>query len=303
MFKKIITGEKIYYLEFTYPLTNLREIVSEIERDGQTSTKPLNNITKQYNVRLEPSKTLCRTVPCESFHMVYIVKSFVANIGQRMAIRKTWGTEKNIRLKTLFVLGYLEDLQDYVVMESNKYHDIIQLDMIDNYTNLVHKTIFSILWLAGRNINTRYVHLLDDDRMVNTLNLYDFATDNMDPMELKMIGHQVSFGMPFRDSSSKWFISLNEYPFDLWPPYLIGGTILTNMNVIRKIAIAFPYTNIIRMEDTFIGILAKLLHIKVIHNSEFLPFFKAGSELKNKLSSPDYKSYYAMMEGWRQMHE
>jgi hypothetical protein len=70
----------------------------------------------------------------------------------------------------------------------------------------------------------------------------------------------VIFGTPYRDSSSKWYISLDQYPFDFWPPYLIGGTILTNIEVVKKIAKSFSYTRIIPIEDAFIGIIAKLLN-------------------------------------------
>jgi hypothetical protein len=50
------------------------------------------------------------------------------------------------------------------------------------------------------------------------------------------------------------------------------------------------------MEDTYIGILAKLLNIKVVHNSGFLPHYISGLKLKDKLSSPDYKSYFAIID-------
>lgn len=301
MLKRLISGEKCYYLQFTYPYENLQDIVNEIVKTGHSSVKPLNNVTKQNNVRRIPSNGLCSKNLCDGFDMVFIVKSFVGNFGQRIAIRNTWGKAEIIRLKTVFVLGYIKDMQNYIDLESEKFQDILQFDMTDNYGNLVYKTIYSMTWLADHNINTQYVHFLDDDRMVNTFNLYNFASTSITQTDMKMIGHQISFGMPFRDSSSKWYISVDEYPFDLWPPYLIGGTILTNMIVVKNIARSFPFTKIIRMEDTYIGILAKLLNIKVVHNSGFLPHYISGLKLKDNLSSPDYKSYFAIIDGWKEI--
>lgn len=170
-------------------------------------------------------------------------------------------------------------------MESNAYQDILQFDMIDNYHNLVYKTIFSITWLVDRKIQTRYVHFLDDDRMVNTLRLYKFALQNLIETDTKMIGYRLVLRMPFIDRSSKYYISNDDYPYDFWPPYLIGGTILTNMKVVKKLATGIPYVKIIAMDDAFIGILSKLLNIKVIHNSDFLPFFQPGYQLRYKLSN------------------
>lgn len=299
--KQVITGEKSYYFQFTYPMENLQDIVNEIVKTGNSSVKPLNNVAKQNNVRLVPSNGFSSKNLCDSFDMVFIVKSFAGNFAQRIAIRNTWGKSEIIRLTTVFVLGYIKDMQNYIDLESKKYQDILQFDMTDNYENLVYKTIYSMTWLADHNINTQYVHFLDDDRMVNTFNLYNFALTSITQTDMKMIGYQVSFGMPFRDSSSKWYISVDDYPFDLWPPYLIGGTILTNMEVVKNISLAFPFTKIIRMEDTFIGIIAKLLSIKVVHNSGFLPHYISGLKLKDKLSSPDYRSYNMIMEGWKQI--
>jgi hypothetical protein len=45
--------------------------------------------------------------------------------------------------------------------------------LIDNYNNLVYKTIFSIACLSDWNIKTQFVHFVDDDRLVNTINVYD----------------------------------------------------------------------------------------------------------------------------------
>lgn len=301
IFKNLMTGEKCYFLSFEHPMINVRQIVDEIESYGFSSAQPFNNITKRYSVIKDPSKTFCDYNSCKMFDMVYVVKSYIANFAQRVAIRKTWGSDKTLRLKTIFVVGYSKDIQKYIDIESNTYQDLLQFTMVDNYQNLVYKTVFSIIWLNDRKIKTHYVHFVDDDRLVNTFLLHKFAVNSITETDTKMIGHQLLLRMPFRDRSSKYYISIDEYPYDFWPPYLIGGTILTNMKVVKKMALGIPYVKIIHMEDAFIGILSKLLHIKVIHNSGFLPYFQSGLLLSNKLSSPDYKSYHVLLENWIEM--
>jgi hypothetical protein len=98
-------------------------------KTGHSSVKPLNNVTKQNNVRRVPSNGLCSKNLCDGFDMVFIVKSFVGNFGQRIAIRNTWGKAEIIRLKTVFVLGYIKDMQNYIDLESEKFQDILQFDM------------------------------------------------------------------------------------------------------------------------------------------------------------------------------
>ncbi|XP_063444300.1 beta-1,3-galactosyltransferase brn-like isoform X3 [Mytilus trossulus] len=295
------TGEKIYFFQFTYPLHNLIDVVEEIATTGQTTENPLNNVTKHYVIKKDPFPKNCGSESCDSFDIVFIVKSFVGNFGQRVAIRNTWGSKKNPRVKTLFVLGYLESFQPFVDFEYEKFGDILQFGFKDTYDSLVYKTILPIDWLVKRNINTKYVHFLDDDRLVNTRRLLEFANDNIGITEKKIIGHKMIISRPYRDKSSKWFTSLEEYPFDYWPQYLIGGTLLTNMKVVKSLAYSIPFTRIIRMEDAFIGILSKLLKINVVHNCGFMSYFTSGSDLKDKLSSPDYKSYNSLIDGWKQL--
>jgi hypothetical protein len=201
-------------------------------------------------------------------------------------------------MKTIFVLGYTKEIQTLIDFESETYKDILQFTLIDNYTNLVYKTIYSIAWLSDRTIKTQFVHFVDDDRLVNTINVYNVALANIATTDMKMIGHKLSFSTPFRRRSWKCFISVDEYEYDLWPPYLIGGTILTNMQVVNILSRSIPYIKIIHIEDTFIGIIAKLKHIKVEHHSGFLPYYQTGPELINKLSSPGYEDFNSIMKGW-----
>ena len=266
---------------------------------GRTSEKPLNNVTKSYSVKYDPALSFCKSVlSCENLEMIFIVKSFSGNFGRRIAIRNTYGNVKSIRMKTIFVLGYTKEIQTMVGFESETYKDILQFTLIDNYTNLVYKTIFSIAWLSDSKIKTRFVHFVDDDRLVNTINVYNVALANIATTDMKMIGHKLSFSRPFRQRSLKCYISVDEYEYDLWPPYLIGGTILTNMQVVNILLRSIPYIKIIHIEDTFIGIIAKLAHIKVEHHSGFLPYYKTGPELINKLSSPGYEDFNSIMNGW-----
>jgi hypothetical protein len=283
-------------------MENLLQVVQEIETTGETSVPPLNNIKQHYRVIKDPSNDFCKEGSCQKYQMIFLVKSFAGNFAQRKVIRKTWGGQTNLNIKTIFVVSRLGDVEEYLEVESKRHKDILQFDLLDSYENLVYKTIFTMLWLEKHPINTHFLHFIDDDRIVNTKNVYNFSLSSISSSGMEMIGYKVIFGTPYRDSSSKWYISLDQYPFDFWPPYLIGGTILTNIEVVKKIAKSFSYTRIIPIEDAFIGIIAKLLNINVIHHSGFLPHFQPASKLTDKLSSPGYNSYHGQLEGWKQIN-
>ena len=83
----------------------------------------------------------------------------------------------------------IQTLEDF---ESETYQVILQFNLIDDYTNLVYKTIFSIAWLSDLNIKIQFVNFVDDDRLVNTINVYDVALANIATTDYKMIGYKLS---------------------------------------------------------------------------------------------------------------
>jgi hypothetical protein len=63
-------------------------------RDGHQK-KPLNNVTTSYSLKHDPALSFCKSVlSCENLEMIFIVKSFSGNFGQRIAIRNTYEMSK-----------------------------------------------------------------------------------------------------------------------------------------------------------------------------------------------------------------
>ncbi|VDI21986.1 Hypothetical predicted protein, partial [Mytilus galloprovincialis] len=292
-----INRRKCYQFGLIY--NNWNHIAAEFKKTRTTSADQLNNITSSYRLLINPRQIHCQSSLCQTVDIIYLVKSALRNVGQRKAIRETWGTHGGKRMITIFIVGYSEPLQSQIEMESITHGDILQFDMEDIYDNLVFKTVFSIAWLCDSKIKTKYVHFVDDDRLINSKNLLKVAFNNLQVSEIKMIGFRVHCGKPYRSKSSKWYISVTEYEFDFWPPYLLGGTILTNLQVIKKLREGIPFSKVIRIEDAYIGILAKLLNISLEHNENFSPAFISGYELINKISSPDYRSYNTIIKEWK----
>ncbi|XP_052081332.1 beta-1,3-galactosyltransferase brn-like [Mytilus californianus] len=289
------------YVQLNYIYKNVSDFINEIRLTRKTSMLSLNNLTSSYRLLKNPLQTKCKPTLCRFVDIIYLVKSSVENISQRMAIRETWGNETSIRIVTVFIIGYSESFQLFIDLESNIYDDILQFDMQDIYNNLVYKTVFSIAWLCDMNIQTKFIHFVDDDRLVNSQNLLNMALKRLTAFEMKMIGFKVTHAKPFRKRSSKWYISVDEYEFNFWPPYLIGGTAITNMMVIKALNDGIKYSKVIRIEDAYIGILANMLNISLEHNEGFLPVFAPGHELLKKISSPDYKSYDMLIKEWKAM--
>ncbi|XP_052085827.1 beta-1,3-galactosyltransferase brn-like [Mytilus californianus] len=241
---------------------------------------------------------MSKTTGRDSLQLLFIVKSYILNFGQRIAIRQTWGGRTSLRSKTVFIIGYLDGINHLIKKESKHYKDIVQLNVSDQYDNVVYKTIYSLLWLSHGNTEAEFIYFVDDDRLVNPINIYDVATNNIGSAELVMVGYKLDAVRPSRHKSSKTYLSSKDYPFSFFPPYIIGGTILTNIKTVRMLAIAISFLKVIPIEDAYIGIVAKSVNIKFKHHHRFLPFKQSPFTLWNTASSPGYETTYSLLMDW-----
>lgn len=276
----------------------LEKVVFEIQSNVSSNIKPLNMFDETYIYKINPAESLCDDYNCDSLQLIIIVKSYVFNFGQREAIRRTWGGTTKLRSKIVFIVGYLDGMDTLVEHESKHNGDVIQLNIADQYENEVYKTIYSLLWLIRVNIKAEFVHFVNDDRLVNPMNIYTVATNNIYSTDSLMLGYRLSFSKARRDNSSKLYISPEDYPFVFFPPYIVGGTILTNIKTIQILAIAASFIKVIPVEDAYIGIVAKAANIKLKHHSGFLPFKKSLSVVMNAVSSPGYETTYILLRDW-----
>ncbi|XP_052088171.1 beta-1,3-galactosyltransferase brn-like [Mytilus californianus] len=276
----------------------LEKVVFEMQSNVSSNGTPLNKFDETYIYKINPADSMCNNSNCDFLQMILIVKSYVLNFGQREAIRRTWGGTTKLRSKILFIVGYLDGIDTLVEHESTHNRDIIQLNMPDQYEYEVYKMIYSILWLFRVNLKAEFVFFVNDDRLVNPKNIYSVATNNIYSTDSLMLGYRLSFSKACRDNSSKRYISTEDYPFVFFPPYIIGGTILTNIKTIKILAIAAAFIKVIPLEDAYIGIVAKAANIKLKHHSGFLPFKESLYVLRKAVSSPGYEATYMLLQDW-----
>ncbi|XP_071135930.1 beta-1,3-galactosyltransferase brn-like [Mytilus edulis] len=297
-FKKFIINSN-----WIIDVPDLEKVVYEMQSNVSSTVKPINKFDEAYIYKINPADSMCDNLNCDSLQMILIVKSYVFNFGQREAIRRTWGSTTKLRSKTVFIVGYADGLDNFVKHESTHNKDIIQLNMPDQYENEVYKTIYSILWLSRVNLKPEFVFFVNDDRLVNPMNIYYVATNNMYSTDSLMLGYRLSFSRASRDNSAKNYISPEDYPFVFFPPYIIGGNILTNIKTIKILAIAVAFIKVIPVEEAYIGIVAKAANIKLKHYSGFLPFKESLSVLRKAVSSPGYEATYLLIRDWGLLHE
>lgn len=77
---------------------------------------------------------------------------------------------------------------------------------------------------------------------------------------------------PFRLRWRKFKVSISEYPFNAYPPYITAGAVLISGQTINEFYIAIQHTAIFIFDDIYAGILSYLLAIQPQHNPNFSPF-------------------------------
>lgn len=234
--------------------------------------------------------------------LLVVIKSDVNHIAHRMAIRTTWGKASKVRLKFVFLLGYSPLLKTFIQMESNIYKDIIQETFFDDYMNNTMKTIMGFNWVSTNCPGAKYVFFVDDDYLVNIKYLWDHLN------RLYVAGQRSIFtGFVFtnakvhRNINSKWYISKEEFPDDVWPPYASGGSMVITTDIVVNISNNFKFVKPLFIDDTYLGIVAQKLQIVLTHEERFHLLYKPD-RMGYLFTSHGYKSPKTLVDDWERFH-
>ena len=86
----------------------------------------------------------------------------------------------------------------------------------------------------------------------------------------------VQLGGPQRDKTGKWYISEEEYPHALYPPFINAGAYVLSNLAVRKFYYASYFVKRFRFDDVYIGFIAWKLGTKCLNLHNFC-FDKSAS--------------------------
>ena len=339
LFSKIF--EKDYHTNFNYPYdVNVTLLVDKLEKGLIPDVRPINTYNFDYVIS-NGKKCTDRNRP----RLVYMVKSSIDHFDRRETIRRTWGFENrfsDVKIYTLFILGSTSDknLMNMVMGESVKYGDIIQLNFIDSYYNNTIKTMSGIKWITEFCPKSRFYFFSDDDMYVSTKNVLRFLRNptkypdylNFPSLESKNhksvkkkkfgdeIRHVVNYDLPenitlytgyvfisspHRHKMGKWYVSLKEYPYNSWPPYVTAGSYILSKNALFKLYYGSFYTKHFKFDDIYLGIVAQKVGIQLFHSDNFY-FYKKNYNLfsyKYVIASHGYDNVKELEKVWNEQKE
>ncbi|XP_069104833.1 uncharacterized protein [Argopecten irradians] len=197
-------------------------------------------------------------------NIVVLIKSFALNYGFREAQRTLWNKMNRTSMSMVFMLGYHSlSTQRMINMEALRYHDIIQEDFIDAYFNNTYKTIMAYNWAVRYCPGAKMLLFQDDDYHVDWYNVSTYMTSQFRNNNRNVYcGSLAPDAPPYRKEDAKWFLTFKDYPFDLFPPYIGGGSYVVSFDVAKRFQRAFPYVRYLGIDDVYLGIVSQKLDIK-----------------------------------------
>lgn len=120
---------------------------------------------------------------------------------------------------------------------------------------------------CGSGVN--YALLVDDDYHVSVRNLvFMLLGASANANEDLYAGWRFDTS-PFRARWHKHFVSVTEYPFNAYPPYISAGAVVISRITARKMFYASHFVRYYPYDDIYAGIIAFLLGIEPTHDDHF----------------------------------
>lgn len=251
--------------------------------------------------------------------LIIIIKSAAGNVYRRNTIRRTWGYEhrfSDVEIRRVFLLGVSEDpnINSISRNESLKFNDIVQINFTDAYFNNTIKTFMGMKW-ALSYCNSEFFFFVDDDYYVSTKNLLKYVSNpDLYPTPVsnsrieeneknELFSGFVMQTTPHRHKFSRWYVSLREYPFDLWPPYITAGAFVLNRNALFKLFNAGRHLKRFRFDDIFLGIAAIKANLTLKHCRMFYfnrPKFEGPASYQYIVASHGFQNSKELETIWNE---
>ncbi|KAJ7335106.1 hypothetical protein JRQ81_013047 [Phrynocephalus forsythii] len=176
------------------------------------------------------------------------------------------------RWQAVFLVGQSPGAREawQIQQEQRQFGDLLVGRYADTYRNLTLKVLHG-LWWALEQCRPSYVLKTDDDCFVNTDRLPEFLARQ----NLLRRGLYAGSAFPrekrkvVRQPSSKWYVSMDDYALDEYPPYASGIGYILSLDAVARVLWAAEHVRPIPVEDAFVGILAQRAGLRLKSSARF----------------------------------
>ena len=103
-------------------------------------------------------------------------------------------------------------------------------------------------------IKSRHLNQVEEEKEVDPIHLRHLSqlVDFDLPDDVRLFtGFVFPHSRPHRHKSSKWFVGLDEYPFDFWPPYVTAGAYVLSREALVDMYFTSYYTKVTNLAVHF----------------------------------------------------
>lgn len=143
----------------------------------------------------------------------------------------------------------------------------------DTYRNLNMKMIFSLKWPLEQKCRVSYILKTDEDCYVNIWNLLHWLRSYHEAKGSRpLYAGRVQTEMPVvRDTKSRYYVSEEDHPADIYKPYASGGGYVISASLLPALVNVSRTSPIFANEDALLGSLMYRIGIQWTDNQKFLP--------------------------------
>jgi hypothetical protein len=204
----------------------------------------------------------------------------------RSAIRNTWAKRSLLYdehdMQVFFIVGFSknETTNRRVRAEAEIYKDILQENYYDRYHFMFAKIMGAFKWASTHCRNYHFLLRINDDIVVNTRRMVSFFKEKVSrakeeghvSFQNAIVGRFLNAHPTVRTKENKFYISEDDYPLHMWPPYVTGSFYFLTSDLAAKYFNLSQYVNwpplSVWWEDIFMGMLSFHLGVDFVKFNE-----------------------------------
>ncbi|XP_030042273.1 UDP-GlcNAc:betaGal beta-1,3-N-acetylglucosaminyltransferase 9, partial [Microcaecilia unicolor] len=203
--------------------------------------------------------------------LLLAIKSQPSSFKRRVAIRKTWATEREIsgylvRQVMLMAISPQKLHMNLVEEEAKIYQDILLWDFEESHSNLSLKERCFLEWLHHNCQEAQFIFKGDDDEFVNPEALVRYLRETASG-SLAIHGNIQTKSPTVR--SGKYKVSASLFPYKLYPYFPSGGGFIMPQATIPALYNATLWMPVFPLDDVYFGFLGLAARVTYHHDDRF----------------------------------
>ncbi|CAF0976274.1 unnamed protein product [Rotaria sordida] len=270
------------------------KIISKFQKTVINTKDQINISSNNYihvKLSLKSNKAICQF----NDNLIIYILSTVTNFKRRKIIRSTWATPLTGTC-FVFIVGQTKNSNEIQLIlnnEQRQFNDIVQIDHIESYANVIYKELAALKWSYHFYPFIPYLFKTDDDLILDSILISSIAkilVTNLvnDTSYISKYHPKLTQNLLLSDRSTffrggwlmdnqptlregKFHISEYIWPYSVLPLYCSGFGWFMSKQIRNKLLDAsfkYPVNKIVWVGDVFLsGFLAQLAHVKCTHIS------------------------------------